>query len=268
MPKKTTRLIAGAMVLGLSINLSFASLTLAAFNDVTMTTSAVVSVGGASLNISGSSAAIQSIVVGASSFDVTILSGSSFTVSSAAANGFTTSVSGVAPTITISCATPSTLTLVPAGTATVTVTPTGSCVTPAVTPVVVQAGSVGPLGGNFTFGPVVISRRQVVYPDGRIVYVDDGAVRATTTQAINTTVVAGSPVTYSRVLVVGKKGKDVEALQSFLEKKGFLVMPRGIARGYFGIGTKKALIKYQKSIGVQASGIFGPKTQAKVTTEK
>ena len=47
------------------------SLALAAYNDVTLTTA---------LNVSGSTAAVQSIVVNASNFSVTLASGSSFTV--------------------------------------------------------------------------------------------------------------------------------------------------------------------------------------------
>ena len=54
----------------------------AAFNDVTLTTDAVISVGGYTLNVSGSSAVIQSINVDAGSFSVTLASGSSFSVSS------------------------------------------------------------------------------------------------------------------------------------------------------------------------------------------
>ena len=58
------------------------SFTLAAYNDVTLTTSAVLSVGGYTLDVSGSSAAIQTITVNPSNFSVTLASGSSITISS------------------------------------------------------------------------------------------------------------------------------------------------------------------------------------------
>jgi hypothetical protein len=64
------------------IALSLPALAFAAFNDVTLTTDALISVGGYTLNVSGSSATIQSIVVNTSSFSVTLASGSSLTVSS------------------------------------------------------------------------------------------------------------------------------------------------------------------------------------------
>ena len=71
-----------------------------------------------------------------------------------------------------------------------------------------------------------------------------------------------SPKTsYSRLLVVGSEGADVSALQSFLEKNGFLILPQGIAKGYFGAMTKKALAKYQVSAGLEAVGELGPKTR-------
>lgn len=52
----------------------------AAADDVTLTTDTVILVGGVNLNVSGSSAVVESIVVGADSFSVTLLATSSITV--------------------------------------------------------------------------------------------------------------------------------------------------------------------------------------------
>src|SRR3989344_2826662 len=52
----------------------------AASDDVTLTTDTVLSVNGVTLNISGSSATIESIVVQSGTFSVTLLSGSVFEV--------------------------------------------------------------------------------------------------------------------------------------------------------------------------------------------
>lgn len=60
---------------------------------------------------------------------------------------------------------------------------------------------------------------------------------------------------------------NVVELQNFLESKGFLVMPSGVSKGVFGSLTKKALITYQKSVGLPAQGIFGPLTKAKIAEE-
>jgi peptidoglycan hydrolase-like protein with peptidoglycan-binding domain len=52
----------------------------------------------------------------------------------------------------------------------------------------------------------------------------------------------------------------VVSLQSFLEAKGFLVMPAGVAKGYFGGLTKTAVVAYQASKGLPTTGFFGPMT--------
>lgn len=72
---------------------------------------------------------------------------------------------------------------------------------------------------------------------------------------------------FRRSLSIGARGADVVALQTFLEQKGFLKMPRGVAKGYFGVLTRIAVGKYQKSIGVSAVGIFGKLTTAKLMLE-
>lgn len=68
-----------------------------------------------------------------------------------------------------------------------------------------------------------------------------------------------------RNLTVGSSGEDVTTLQTWLEQKGFLVMPSAVAKGYFGNLTRTALAKYQASVGITpAVGYFGPITRAKV----
>lgn len=69
-------------------------------------------------------------------------------------------------------------------------------------------------------------------------------------------------------LRMGSRGADVVALQSFLESKGLLTMPAGVAKGYFGGLTKSAVVAYQISKGVTpASGYFGPLTRATANME-
>jgi peptidoglycan hydrolase-like protein with peptidoglycan-binding domain len=60
---------------------------------------------------------------------------------------------------------------------------------------------------------------------------------------------------------MGSRGEQVTALQSFLESKGYLTMPAGVSKGYFGTLTKMALMKYQESSGVRATGYYGPITR-------
>ncbi|MEK7662182.1 MAG: immunoglobulin-like domain-containing protein [Patescibacteria group bacterium] len=102
-------------------------------------------------------------------------------------------------------------------------------------------------------------RPQIIHPDGRVVYLDENG--ATSPAIISTT------HTYKRTLTAGSTGDDVVALQTFFENKGFLIMPQGVAKGYFGSLTKRALMKYQGSIGLEAAGIVGPKTRATLNNE-
>jgi len=76
---------------------------------------------------------------------------------------------------------------------------------------------------------------------------------------------SGSATTFTSDLTVGSTGAEVTALQQWLVGKGLLVMPAGVAYGYFGALTKAALASYQASVGISpAVGYFGPITRAKV----
>lgn len=72
----------------------------------------------------------------------------------------------------------------------------------------------------------------------------------------------GSGVTITRDLAVGMSGSDVTALQLFLENKGYLVVPPGIARGYFGALTQAAVMKFQVASGLTPTGTFNAQTRA------
>ncbi len=60
---------------------------------------------------------------------------------------------------------------------------------------------------------------------------------------------------------MGARGEHVIALQETLVAKGFL--PATSPRGYFGPATKKAVMQYQKMLGVKQTGYVGPMTRAK-----
>lgn len=66
-------------------------------------------------------------------------------------------------------------------------------------------------------------------------------------------------------LGIGSAGDDVVSLQALLEASGFLTMPAGVAKGYFGPLTKRALSAYQAEVGLPATGFFGPMTRGKVS---
>ncbi len=56
---------------------------------------------------------------------------------------------------------------------------------------------------------------------------------------------------------VGSRGQEVRAIQQKLKSLGFY---GGSVDGVFGARTKKAVVAFQKSVGITADGIAGPKT--------
>jgi len=64
-------------------------------------------------------------------------------------------------------------------------------------------------------------------------------------------------------LTMGSTGAEVVSLQSFLEGEGFMTIPAGVSKGYFGPLTRAGLASYQASQGiVPPVGYFGPITRA------
>ncbi len=72
---------------------------------------------------------------------------------------------------------------------------------------------------------------------------------------------------FQRSLNVGSQGKDVVVLQTVLVQKGFLEIPSGVAKGYFGGLTRTAIMKYQTHSNLPSVGVFGPLTKAKLISE-
>src|SRR3989344_1590738 len=58
-------------------------------------------------------------------------------------------------------------------------------------------------------------------------------------------VAAPAASSYTRDLTLGSTGADVVSLQTYLESAGHLVMPVGVAKGYFGALTHAAVAKWQ-----------------------
>lgn len=59
-------------------------------------------------------------------------------------------------------------------------------------------------------------------------------------------------MSYKRILRLGSVGADVKQLQQFLNSIGFVVAPNGSGSPgkettYFGVATKKALVKFQEA---------------------
>lgn len=68
----------------------------------------------------------------------------------------------------------------------------------------------------------------------------------------------------SRNIQKGSTGADVIALQKFLIAKKYLALPSSARLGTFGIQTRAAVQKYQKSVGLPTTGTVGPQTRARL----
>lgn len=82
--------------------------------------------------------------------------------------------------------------------------------------------------------------------------------------AIVATGAATANAAFNANLSVGATGADVSALQSWLISKGFAIpsISSGAAMpGYFGQQTKSAVVAYQASVGLPATGFVGPLTR-------
>lgn len=75
---------------------------------------------------------------------------------------------------------------------------------------------------------------------------------------------SSSSMTFTQNLTLGSTGSEVSSLQQVLVAQGHLVMPAGVAYGYFGPLTQAAVAKWQAANGVSpAVGYWGPISRAR-----
>lgn len=255
---------------------------LAAFNDVTLTTNAILSVGGISVTVTGSPTVIESIIVSADSFAATFQNSSNMRVHSPAGTKLTTNAQG--PYIVSNTCTASggaDLELAPTSASTITVTPsTASCASGSSgAPISGGGGGGGGGGGTITpVTPVTPTTPAPVVVTTPAAGGDKAALITALTAQLNSllaqiAVLTGKPVavsagvSFSRDLKLGSSGADVKALQVYLNTHGFVIAAKGAGSTgnettKFGGLTKAALIKFQKAKGITpAAGYFGAKTR-------
>jgi hypothetical protein len=68
-------------------------------------------------------------------------------------------------------------------------------------------------------------------------------------------------------LKLGSSGTDIVTLQTFLENKGFLILPAGTINGHFGLLTQQALINFQLANGLPPTGYCGAMTRQLINGE-
>ena len=291
---------------GILVALLTPALAFAAYNDVSLTTDTVLSVNGITLNVSGSTAAVESITVNATDFSVTLQSGSSFQVTAPGLERLSAStLTGVssdicsasqslikyapntAVTVTItpsttlcsstdsgggSSTTISNSPTTPAVTTTPVTTPatTTPAVTTSVTPAVTTTPAVSASGLSASQIQSILDVLASFNADAATIASVKVSLEGTTVGSVTSSAVHA----FKTDLTMGSLGEEVRALQQYLNAHGYTVSSTGAgSKGNettrFGGLTKAALIKFQKAKGITpAVGYFGPKTRAAVEADK
>ena len=111
-------------------------------------------------------------------------------------------------------------------------------------------------------------RNQIIYPDGRVVYLDEPTVTAPVTPPSTSAL----PVfVFTKNRKQNDRGEDIRTLQKFLNAHGFIIAKSGSGSvgketSIFGAATVAALKKLQASIHLPATGYFGPQTRAYINS--
>lgn len=74
-------------------------------------------------------------------------------------------------------------------------------------------------------------------------------------------------VSFTQALRTGSTGAEVTNVQKVMVRKGFLVMPAGVAYGYYGKLTANAVSAYQASKMLPQVGVVGPLTRAELNAD-
>lgn len=261
-------------------------LALAAYNDVSLTTSTVLTVnGGITVNVTGTTAAVQSIVVGATTITFTLASGSSIELTAPSLNKLDTDTSANIST-EVCNGSLSRLAYTGTATRTVIVTPsTALCVNSG------GGGSANSGGGGGGGGGSSATSATPATPATPASATTPAVPATPATPATPPTIAslqaqlnallaqlaalrggATASASLSRNLQVGSTGADVKALQVYLNAHGYAVAASGAGSPgnettRFGGATKAALIRLQKAAGISpAVGYFGAITRAYVNS--
>lgn len=257
----------------------------AAFDDVTLTTDAVITAGGINLTVSGSSAVVESITVDTDRFFFTLLSGSSLQVTSSDKKQLTTSAP-VQYITTNECGSSSSILKLSSSdnnSTSISVTPQsatcGNNATSAVVPSTSSSSSGGGGGGVAPAGlinptPPSTVAQNIGIPVTKVATVPM-VVAPTPTVSVPFVSTPAVSAVFNKILSPGKSTPDVKRLQQLLNSDPDTritasgVGSPGKETTYFGALTVKAIKKFQVKYGIAKPGdagygLFGPKTRAKI----
>lgn len=242
------------------------TLASAAFDDATLTTDTVLTVGGITLNVSGPSAVIESITVDSSSFSFALRSGSVIQVTSPDKKVLSSDASNQF-ILTNTCGSSESVLkhggYTGSGTITVTVTPSSStCGGASASSASGGGGGIVPscntgytLSGGFCI-PVSVGSSVASAGPRPSVSSPQPEIATGTVSAV-----------FTKPLRYGMRSDDVRRLQQLLTRD-VDVYPEGLVTGFFGPATKRAVQRFQIKYNVVSSsrdagyGAVGPKTRA------
>jgi len=289
---------------GILVALLAPSLVFAAYNDVSLTTDTVLSVNGVTLNVSGSTAAVESITVNATDFSVTLPVGSTFEVTAPGleqlqadtGSGLATDICNASQSVVKYEPTAAAVTVTISPSATVLCSSSGSggsapVSSPEPSPAPVSSGGGGGGGGSIVTTPVTqanetpaetpavsasgLSSEQInsilnvlasFNADADVI----AKVRAALEGTITGSVTSAAVHVFKSDLQLGSLGEEVKTLQEYLNAHGYNVAASGPGSPgnettKFGSLTKAAIIGFQKAHNITpAVGYFGPLTRAAV----
>ena len=214
--------------------------------DVTLSESAVISVGGYSLVVSGT-ANLDSIEVGSSSFSIQLSPAATLTITSSDRKTFSISPSLYTTAQTCNVSESSITVAMAAGGPVTTVT-----IAPESTTCTLPSSSGGGGGVSIRASSSVSSAASSATAAPVI-----PAVSVASPSSVARSV---SPV-FNKNLTRGSKGEDVKNLQKLLAQDK-TIYPEGIVSGVFGPMTEKAVKKFQAKYSLPQVGAVGPATRS------
>ena len=242
----------------------------AAYDDVQIPsgTTLVLSVAGNNLEFTVNSGLVQSLNVNASSLDITLAPGSAISVNSANRRTFNyqvnRAIASVSCTSDISGLGVSLASSEPSN-ETVTITPTNNTCTAESGGAGGGSGGGGGGGGGGSSAPATPATPAVPADTStQPATPATPAEPATPSSAAQPSPVAllVSPV-FNQDLAIGSRGDDVKRLQELLAQDK-TIYPEGLATGYYGNLTVKAVRAFQEKYGLPSVGRVGPATRAKL----
>ena len=256
------------------------ALASAAAGDVTLTTDVTLSVNSITLNVSGSTASIETIDVGSTSFSFALPSGSSIQVTAPEFNQLITDNTLWKTESTTCTGSASVLGYnnIGGSSITVTVIPSATlCADAAVAASSSKGDARGGGGGATTVATVAAAAEaaqiQTLQAQLASLMAQIALLTGTPVSTVSPGTVSGK-LNLTANMTKGTRGANVKALQQFLNTHGFVVASSGPGSpgnetDLLGNLTVQAIQKFQKQygiadVGTPGYGTVGPKTRAKI----